>query len=329
MLKNYLNVAVRSYRKHFLFASLNTLGLAVAFSACTLIFIFVQYETTFEQFHQKAERIFRPTYRFQGSQGFEVHFARVPTDFINELPDHIPEVEHLIRFQNHAPRYIQVEEEKFKPEWIYSVDKEVFQVFDFPLIAGNPTTALEAPYSIVLTEALAHTYFGTPDVLGKELVITGHYTTEEQRYTITGVMENPPSNTHLPVEALVSFANPQERSWWAYIYILLKEGSSIEQVEAKMEDFIAEHTEGESTNQISFEFQALTDIHLNSELAREIVPNGNKLYIQVLGYAGIFVLLIALINFVNLSNALSMGRFREVGLRKILGLLLVNSSDIP
>ena len=242
MLRNYLATTLRHFRKHYRYATLNVLGLALGFAACLLIAVYVHYETSYENFHTQANRIQRVTYRFQSGGEFGVHWARVPVDYVNELPHDLPEVEALVRFQNHEQKYLRVGNEKFRPEHAYVTDPEVFAVFDFPLLQGDAKTALERPRSVVLTPTAARRYFGTDDVLGREVLVTGGLATEELAYTVTGVMAEVPSNTHLPVEMLLSYRNPEERSGWAYVYTLLREGTDVAEVTAKLPAFIDKYT---------------------------------------------------------------------------------------
>lgn len=319
MLKNYLIVAVRHYKQHALYANLNIIGLAIGYAAFLLIGSYLQFETSFESFHSKSDRIYRSTHHYVSGSGYEVHWARTYFDQINELPNEFPEIERLIRFQNQERKFVRIGQEKFKPQHSYITDADVFEVFDFRLLSGNPETALANPYSVVLSSALAQTYFGQTDPIGKELFITGEYTDDEVRYTVTGIMEDLPANTHLPVDMLISFKEASERSWWAYVYVLLTEGASIEDLKQKMPDFISKYTSEQQAGEMNIEFQSLSDIHLHSHLAREITPNGNALYVKILFFVGLFILLIAMINYLNLSSALSIGRSREIGMRFILG----------
>ena len=319
MLRNYLTITLRHFRKNYRYATLNVLGLALGFAACMLITVYVHYETSYESFHTQANRIHRVTYRFESEGEFGVHWARVPVDYVNELPNDLPEVEALVRFQNHEQKYLRVGNEKFRPEHAYVTDPEVFRVFNFPLLQGNPATALARPRSVVLTPTAARRYFGSDDVLGREVLVTGGLAEEELTYTVTGVMAEVPSNTHLPVEMLLSYRDAEERSGWAYVYALLRRGSDITTVEAKQPDFIGKYTQPVDAQGVSFVLQALPDIYLDSDLAREIVPNGSRFYGRVFSAVGGFILLIALINYVNLSSALALGRSREVGVRTVLG----------
>ncbi|MEM8968814.1 MAG: FtsX-like permease family protein, partial [Bacteroidota bacterium] len=256
---------------------------------------------------------------FESGGEYNVHWARVPVDYVNELPNDVPEIETLIRFQNQERKYIRIEDEKFRPKHAYVTDPEVFQVFAFPLIAGNPQTALVQPRSVVLTETMARRYFGSTDVLGEDLYVSGGLGTEELLYKVTGVMGDMPSNTHLPVEMLLSYRDQDERAGWAYVYTLLDKEADISSVQTQMSDFVLKYTDEQTAQQVSLVFQPLPDIHLHSNLAREIVPNGNQLYVTIFFFVGLFILLVALINYVNLSSALAMGRSQEVGIRTVMG----------
>ncbi len=311
--------AIRNFQKNWLYGSLNVLGLAIAFATLILVIAYLFQETSYESFHKNANRIYRPTYNFTAENGFNVHFARIPVNYINNLPAELPEIEKLIRFQNKEQKYIRIGDQRFKPKHAYITDAEVFDVFSLPLIAGNPATALAKPNSIVLTETIAKKYFASLDVIGKELMITGTYSSEEIAYQVTGILQDLPVNTHLPIELLFSFPDETARSGWAYIYTLLAEGTTIDEVNAKMPDFLSNYIDSESTSTITYDFQALADIHLQSNLAREIQPNGALFYLKIFFWVGLFVWIIALVNFTNLSSALAMSRGKEIGVRKVLG----------
>lgn len=298
---------------------LNLLGLSVGFAVFLYMVIYVQFETHFENFHGKSERIYRVTDHFISGDNFEVHWARTPFDFVNQLPEDIPGVEKLIRFQNHARKYVRVGDKKFIPTNAYVTDGDVFDVFDFNLIAGNPAIALSSPRSMVISKSLAVQYFGDEDAIGKEIFVIGDLDKAETLFNVTGVMEDLPSNTHLPVNMLMSFNDVSERTGWAYCYLLLKEDATIAKVEAEMHDFIRKYLSEEDAKGITLVFQPLRDIHLHSHLAREIVPNGNAFYVRIVMVAGVLILIIALINFMNLNSAMALGRSKEIGLRKLLG----------
>ncbi len=281
--------AVRNFRKNRVYGSINILGLSIAFATLIFVITYLNQETTYEAFYENVDRIYRPTYHISSQNDYEVHFARIQANFINELPDEIPEIERLIRFQNKEQKYIRIGENRFRPEHAYVTDHDVFKVFDMVFVEGDPNTALVNPNSIVLTESVARKYFSKTNILGEELIVTGDWSADEKVYQVTGVIKDLPVNTHLPIEMLFSFANEEERAGWAYVYVLLSKGASIADVEKKMPDFIKKYSDSDNATAISFDFQALTDIHLQSHLAREIVPNGQQFYIKVFFWVGLFV----------------------------------------
>ncbi|MEO0340721.1 MAG: FtsX-like permease family protein, partial [Bacteroidota bacterium] len=305
--------------KYKWYASLNLLGLAIGFAAFILISIYLHHQTNYESFHSKADRIYRASYLYTNGTDFTQHFARTPLNYINELPNQIPEIEKLIRFQNNDKKTIRIGQDKFKPKFAWVADAEVFEVFDFELLEGDPSTALSAPNSIVLTESKAQQYFGKTSVIGEEIFITTGMSPDEQNYKVTGIMADLPSNTHLPVDVFYSFPSEADRRGWAYVYCLLSEGSDIAQVESKKRDFILANVDEEQVNFNGISFQHLPAIHLGSNLAREIKPNGNATYIKIFYFVAFIILIIAFINFINLNSALSMGRSKEMGVRKVLG----------
>ncbi len=323
ILLDHLRLAIKSpfrnFQKNILYGSLNILGLAIAFATLILVSIYWYQETSYESFHSKADRIYRPTHYFNSGNGYEVHFARIPDNYVNHLPQDVPEIEELIRFQNKEQKYLRIGEKRFKPKHAYVTDAAVFKVFDFPLLAGDAQTALANPNSIVLTESLAKKYFAKANVIGEEIKVTNDYSDEEKTFKVTGVMQDLPRNTHLPVELFFSFENEESRRGWAYVYTLLNEGVSIADVEEKIPAFLNKYREEDTNTEVDLKFQALSDIHLNSNLAREIQPNGDLFYIKIFFWVGLLVWIIALVNFTNLNTALAMGRGKEIGVRKVLG----------
>lgn len=319
---NYLIIAFKSawrnLKKNFIYNLLNITGLAISFATLILIFLYLFHENNFENFHENRERIYRPTYQ-TSTADFSVHWARVPVDYINQLPAEIPGIEKLIRFQNQEQKYFRVGEKRFKPDHAYITDADVFDVFSFPLLAGDPATALKDPYSVVISKSEALKIFSQTDILGQQLYVTGDWSPEERAYTITGVMQDLPSNTHLPVEMLFSFDNEAQRSGWAYVYVYLNSQADIAGIREAMPGFIAKHRTDPQGPAVDISFQSLADIHLKSHLAREIQPNGQGIYLKIFFWFGLFVWLIALVNFSNNHLALTLTRGKEVGIRKVLG----------
>ncbi len=227
MLLPSIKIFLRSLGKNRLYALLNLVGLIIAFMAVSAIWAYYEHETSYEAFHSKSDRIYRATYAYDNQQGFAVHWARVPVDYVNELQDEFPGIEEFIRFQRFGQRYIRIDEKKFRPRHVYTVDSSVFKVFDFTLVHGDPQSALSQPNSIVLTETKAKAYFGSTDVVGKTLQLVGDFDPEGKPFLVTGVMKDLPSNTHLPVDLFLSFGGSEERRGWAYVYVLMKKEASI------------------------------------------------------------------------------------------------------
>lgn len=298
---------------------LNLLGLAAGFAVFIFAAAYVYFETHFESFHENRERIYRATYQYTPAGGYQSHWARIPFDYINNLPQEIPGVKTLVRFQNHARKYVRIGNEKFKPTHAYVTDADALTAFNFELLSGNVKTALTEPHSVVITKSLAQKYFGDRDPIGVEISVIGDLDSTETLHRVTGVMKDIPANTHLPVEMLLSFRDAAERTGWAYSYILLEPGADINQIAAQMPDFVRKHSNEEEAKNDAIVFQPMTDIHLDSNLARELIPNSERLYVTIVGFAGIFILLIAAINFMNLNSAMALGRAKEVGMRKVMG----------
>ena len=316
MLRQNLLLALRTLRRQRTFSMINLAGLSLALLAAVFIGDYIYHEFRYDRHHSQAERIFRISMHTSNGSGFDSHWARLTTDYVNQLPTLYSEVEELVRFQNYHPRTIRVGEAVFKEEHAYSTDAAAFSVFDFPLVEGLPGQALTEPYSIVLTEATAKKYFGTTQAMGRTVEIMegrGDFET----YTVTGVMQNPPNTTHLPITLLTSFATPEQRSGWAYTYILLRDAADRDLAQQHLSDLIGAN-EG-NPELLQLPLQPITDIHLHSQLAREIVPGGNAWTLPLFGAVALFILLLALINYTNLSTAQSLSRAREIGVRKVMG----------
>lgn len=273
--------------------------------------------------HSKADSIYRVTMHIQDNN-YNVHWARVNRDWVKNLPADIPEIKHLIRFQNYYPRFIQLTRDNYKISHAYSVDSKVFEVFDFKFLQGDPKTALLQPYSTVLTRKMAKKFFGNRDPMGKEISIIDATGSIQEVYTVTGVMDDLPTNTHLPVNILTSFATEQERTGWAYTYILLQKNTDLVSLENKLSGFIQRRAGEDDAAIVKLPLQNLKSIHLNSDLAREIKLNGKKSHLWLMASVGVIVLIMSTINFINLNAAQSLQRLPEIGIRKVLGSAMRN-----
>lgn len=320
MFRSYLIAVLRNLRKRKFFSLINIAGLSVGLASSMLILLYLHHELSYDWFHERADRIFRVTRAYDYPSGYNHHFARVPEDWINELPESFPEIERLVRLQQFNAVNIRVGEQKFRETNAFATDADVFEVFSFPLLEGDPAAALSQPNSVVLTRAMAEKYFPGGEAIGATIEFMQDGEEEPRRYTVTGIMKDLPSNAHFDVHFLTSIRSPEERTGWAYVYLLLEPGADPGALAAKFPGFISEHVDEPDAAQHNFlHLQPLTDIHLHSDLARELKPNGSLSSIYIFGLTAFFILLLAGVNFVNLSIAQASERTREMGMRKVLG----------
>ena len=334
MFWSYLKIAIRNVVRQKLYSTINILGLAVGVAACITILLYVQDELSYDRYHEKADRIYRVALRAAiGGNDFNMVLTAAPV--AAALLEEFPEVESATRIDYIGGfPVIRYEDKVFSEELYTAADSTIFDVFDIPFILGDPKTALAEPNSLVLTESTAKRYFGDENPMGK--MITSNKVNERM---VTGVIEDFPHNSHFHYDFLLSFVTygiSRSPNWLnnsLYTYIVLKEGASAEELEAKFPDMVqkyvgpqVEQMLGVSWDQLvadgsNYEIylQPLTDIHLYSHLDREIEVNGNITYIYIFSIIAIFILIIACINFMNLATARSANRAREVGVRKALG----------
>lgn len=319
MFLNYTKIFFRKFSTQKLYSFIYLSGLIIGLSCSLLIFLYVFHELSYDKYHSKSQQIYRVTQRASYPNGYNHHFARCPDNYINNLPTEFPEIETLIRFQHDLVTNMRVGDKKFIDKKTFKTDSNVFDVFDFKLVSGDPKTALKRPYSIVMTEKMANKYFGSENPLGKKINLSGSRENRFEDYTVTGIMQNLPEASHFQINFLISFRSLEDRAGWAYAYLLLKPNTDPSNLEQKFPDFIEKFAgEGNSEN-LFLHLTILTDIHLHSHLAREIEPNGDILHVYIFSIVGIFILLVACINYMNLSTARSLDRSKEVGIRKVLG----------
>lgn len=330
LLPSYLKISLRSLYRQKGYAFINICGLALSMAACLLIFLYINDELSYDQYHTKKDRIYRIASDIEIPDQ-TLMFALTPPYMAPLLPEDISQVEHAVRISK-LNALLSYREQRFQEEGLLYADKNLFEVFDFELLKGNPDQALINPNSIVLSESAARKYFGEEDPMGKSILDMGR----EQEYTITGVMKNIPSNSHFSTDFFISFStfepimtqwDPGPWNWFRlgyYTYVLLQEGYTGAELEKDLVAFTERHISGaeEEMNQYyTFYAQPLKTIHFDSHLEGEIGDNGNITSIYIFSVISLLILLIALINFTNLATARSMKRAKEVGLRKTVGAL--------
>lgn len=326
MFGSYLKITYRLFKRNKLYSIINIMGLAVGMACCILILSYVLTELSFDRFHAHSSRIHRLAVNGTlSNRPFNLactNGAQAPG-----VSRDIPEIENFARFAQLGRIPVQYLDRQYFESDILWAEPSIFEIFSFPLIKGDPATALTPAFCAVLTESTAERYFGEKDPIGKILTINDH-----ERYSVTGVMADVPENSHLRFDMLLSFKtyqdrNPQDFSRWMgnfafYSYLLLREGADPARVEAKFAPLVEKNigpilkiVGGE----IIFRLQPLESIHLHSHLMGEISSNPDPAYITIFSVLALFILALACINFMNLATARSAGRGREVGIRKVHG----------
>ena len=334
MLTNYIKIAWRNLVRNKAFSAINIVGLALGLATCLLIMLFVLDELSYDRFNEKADRIVRVVFR-GSTGGGKMNEAHVMPPVGPTLKADYPEVEEATRLRIGGSPFVTYGDKTFRDETIAHVDSNFFQVFTLPFIQGNSKTALIQPNTAVITQELAHTYFGTEDAIGKVLTIKSWNAV----YTITGVIEKVPVNSHFHFDLFTSMASlPDAKapSWMTsefYTYLVLPKGYDYRQLEAKLPQAVDKYMGPQlqtafgmtiaqfrkKGNDIGLFLQPLTDIHLHSTFAYDLTPPGSIQYIYIFGAIALIMLLIACINFMNLSTAGASKRAKEVGIRKVLG----------
>ncbi len=324
MVKNYLKIAFRNLIKYKIYTGINILGLAIAMAACLLIYLFINHENSFDRFHQKADQIYRLTelQSFTGITPQRVALSMFPMG--PALKEDYPEIVDFTRYWGRSDWFFRQGEKEIFLNKLAVVDSSFFSIFDFELAKGDERTALIEPRSIVLSEETAEKFFPSENPIGKQITIE-----DTLQFQITGVVQNPPKNSHLQFEALVSistFDNDRRRNNWGsnflITYLQLTENADISKLEADFPNFLTKHISEEATEFYQLFLQPLTDVHLGSTGITHDYLNWQKFnrdYIYIFSILAIFVLLIASINFMNLSTARSVSRAKEVGIRKTIG----------
>ena len=319
MFRNYLKIAVRTLLKNKKLTLINVFGLATGMACSLLIFLFVQDELSYDRFHKDAGSIYRVVKDFINDDGSRIPDATTPAPLAAAMQREIPEVVSVTRLHPNwgGSTLIEYGEKRISEEKVWRVDSSFFDVFTFPFIKGNPKTALSDVNSIILTESAARRYFGDDDPLGKVLKLN-----QRDDVTVTGVMKDVPSQSHFHFDFLLSFRRlPREieTNWDGYnyyTYVKVRRGTDITAFEDKIQGVYERNQEERFSD---FYAQAVTDIHLTSKLKWELEPNGDRLYVYVFMIIGIFILVIAAINYINLSTAKSSLRAKETGIRKVSG----------
>lgn len=322
MIRNYFKIAWRNLWKNKLYSMINIAGLAIGIGACLLIFLFVRYESTYDQHNLNVDRIARLTTTVHTPES-DLTFATSPYPLADVLQREYPEVASAARIES-SPAAVRHKKELIREESFYEADQSVFSVFTFSLIAGKASDALTAPNTLVLTESIARKYFGTSErALGNTLVCN------DKPYRVTAVVADLPPNVDIRIEGLLS-ANFSKITTWSdldfpvYTFVLFKQQIDLKIFESKLQRIAKQYAQpeldaaGAKDYHLRFLAEGLADVHFSASKLMD-TPKGSKQFNYIFSLLALFILFIALLNYINLSTAKTTERGKEVGVRKVSG----------
>ncbi len=337
MLKNYFTIAIRNLRKHSFYTLINILGLAVGIASCLIIVAYITNEISFDKHHADADRIFRVDSEIKFGPNHML-LAVTPAPLAEAFRTDYEEVEAVGRFWNDGSMLIKRTDQNIKETRAVYADSSLFRVFTIPFIQGNPAQALRDPYTMVISKTAAEKYFPNENPLGQTLIVEN-----KDAFKITGVYEDMPVTSHFRFDmmlALISNPYHKDPNWLSNnfaTYVKLRPNASAENLQAKFPQMVDKYAGPQaqqalgsdftmekfraSGNKVEFTLRPLTDIHLHSDMIAELGTNSDITYVYLFGAIAMFILIIACINFMNLSTARSANRAKEVGVRKVMGSL--------
>lgn len=321
MIKNYFLIAFRSLRKHLSYSLINVFGLSLGLATCLLLVTWIKHELSYDKFHEKADRIYRGCLEYSfGGQTSKTPVS--PTALLPAMEKNFAEVETGVRIY-HAAAYnafiLRHDDKLFQERGFTYADSTFFRVFSFALLKGNPDKALTEPNAVILTRSMARKYFDSEDIMGKTIQVNNN-----TEYTITGLMEDVPTNSTLKFDFIASFSSlpaSRETIWWTAnyeTYVALAPETDAAALFNKTNELVKKELASELTNPgdyVKYNFFPMKDIYLRSGLASDMQ------YIYIFGSIALLVLFIACINYINLATARAADRAKEVGIRKVVGAL--------
>jgi putative ABC transport system permease protein len=334
MIKNYLKIASRNLRKNRIFSFINIFGLAFGLTCFLLIAAFVYNEFSYDKYPADSDLIYRVNLSALGNGDIAV-YPNVDIAVGEGIKTAFPEVKSFTRLSPAGPEFVKFNDRQFKEEHLAYVDSNFLEVFSIPLLQGDMRSALTAPNSMVVSRAFANKYFNNENALGKSVLLG-----KNNVFKITGVYDKIPDNSHFHFDAFLSLSTFHNRNHtWSNIgyftYLTLNRNADAKKLEAKFPQLVAKYVVPEiqhdmgvslaeaqkSINTFLFKLIPLSDIHLHSNTKYELEPNGDIQYVYIFSALAAFILLLACINFTNLSTAGAIKRSREVGIRKVMGSL--------
>ena len=333
MLINYIRIAVRNLKKHKAFSLINISGLSIGITSCIFIFLYVQNEMSYDKFNKNADQIYRVVlHAVINNAKFNAALTSAPLG--EELYHDYPEVTAYTRIRHFGSPLVRYNDKVFSEKHFLFADSTFFNVFSPQFIEGNPKTALSQPNTVVITESTAKKYFGNQNPMGKILNLD-----HTKNFLVTGVLHDVPTNSHFHFDflgSISSYSESRDQNWISndyYTYIILRKGTNLKSFSTDLKNVVQKYVAPQITSAIgvswekmqnmgnkwAYVLQPLTSIHLYSHLEGEIEPNGDITDVYIFSAIALLILLIACINFMNLSTARSEKRAMEVGIRKTLG----------
>jgi len=320
MIKNYLKIALRNMRKHKVYSFINISGLAVSVACCLMILMHIRFESSYDNYHRDADRVYRLGIDIS-TPSFKRTFAPISYFEAPFLKENFPQVEAVARFRDIGGVLVRRGDRVFYENDIVQADHDIFDVLTFPFIQGDPGAALTRPGTLVVSESTGRKYFGHDNPMGQAIQIGGN------EFVIAGVMADPPKNTHLRFGLIASMAEAEVPKWarqhWSlnvfYTYVKFRPDVDTVELLRQIEAGANKHRTIKEGERFTYFLQPLKDIHLYSHIDGELDPPGNPAYLLIFGLIAGLVLVIASVNFINLSTARAAARAKEVGMRKIVG----------
>lgn len=319
-----MKIAIRNLLQNKSYTFINLLGLAIGLACCILIVLYVKHELSYDRFHTNADRLYRVVEN-RGVGDQLVKYASTYSALAPALKQEFSSVEYVTHIHPESGLITAPDNEKHQEENIIYADSAFFDMFSFPLLRGDPNTVLDNPLTVVLTERAAKKYFGNENPIGQTLT----YRSSDNTFSleVTGVMQNPPNNSHIQFDMIFSYLSLNTIAYWEYnvwyyppmyTYVQLSDPEAEGALENQFPDFEKKYL-GDQAASWDFELQPITEIRLFSDRQNELSPTSDITYVYLFSVIALFILIIACINFMNLSTARSMKRAREVGMRKTLG----------
>jgi len=316
MFKNYIKITFRHIKRHKGYSFINIAGLAIGMTCCILILLYIQYELSYDKFHEDAQDIYRIAFEIPDRIDMNASsFGLLAPALMQDFPEvqsaaRIRRLESTVFYKDHA----------FTEKNFFLADPRFFDVFTFPVISGDPENALSQPFSVMITQEMTEKYFGDEDPIGKTMLIDNKHD-----YKITGILKNPPQNSHFKFDFLASFITI-DKIWEDYslswmntnrilTYVKLQENFNPDDLERKFPEFLKRY----GREDVVFHLQPLTGIHLHGTIRNDIEANSDIRYVYIFSVIAFLIVLIACFNTMNLSTARSVYRSKEVGVRKVVG----------